>query len=72
MFISFTVCVVVGAISAFYWWGALVSVGLMLIAGVYALVRLADMSNLGGLAGRMAGVAQRWQQKTGFKNESGN
>lgn len=69
MFISFTVCVVVGAISTFYWWGALVSVGLMLIAGVYALVRLAHMSNLGGLAGRMAGVAQRWLQKIGFKNE---
>ena len=69
MFISFTVCVVVGAISTFYWWGALVSVGLMLIAGAYALVRLAHMSNLGGLAGRMAGVVPRWLQKIEFKNE---
>jgi O-antigen/teichoic acid export membrane protein len=69
MFTSFAVCMVIGVISAFYWWGALVSIGLMLVAGVYALMRLAHMSNFGGLAGRMVGVAQRWSKKIGLKNE---
>ena len=69
MFICFAVCVVIGVISTFYWWGVLVSVGLMLIAGVYALARLAHMSNLGGLAARMAGLAQRWSRVIGLKNE---
>lgn len=69
LIIIFALCVGVAVVSSMYWWGAVVSVGLMLIAGVYALVRLAHMSNFGGLAGRMAGLAQRWLQKIGLKNE---
>lgn len=54
MLIIFTLCVVVGVISTLYWWGILVSVGLTLVAGFYALGRLAHMSNLSGPVGRIA------------------
>lgn len=60
--ITFILCVVVGVISTLYWWGIFVSVGLTLIAGFYALGRLGHMSNLGGLAGKMARLAQRWSK----------
>ena len=66
---SFAACAVVGVISTIYWWGALVSIGFMLITGFYAFVRLAQMSNSGGLVGKMAGLAQRWSQMIGLKND---
>ena len=67
--IIFMLCVVVAVISVLYWWGAVVSIVFSLMFGVYTLGRLAHMSNVGGLVGRMAGLAQRWSKMIGLKNE---
>ena len=69
MFISFTVCVVVGAISTFYWWGVIIAVFLSLTFGLHTLGRIAHMSNLGGPFGKLGALAQRWSKMIGFKNE---
>lgn len=67
--IIFTLCVAVAVVSTLYWWGAVVAAGLSLVFGVYTLGRLGHMSNLGGPAGRMAGLAQRWSKVIGLKHE---
>lgn len=69
LIIIFTVCVGVAVLSGLYWWGTVLAIGLSLLFGVYTLGRLAHMSNMGGLVGRMAGLAQRWAPMFGFRNE---
>lgn len=69
MVIVFTLCAAVAVISTLYWWGAVVAVGLSLVFGIYTLLRLAQMSNVGGFAGRIAAIVQRWLKMIGIKNE---
>lgn len=62
-------CVLVAILSAHYWWGAIVTIGLTLVFGFYSLVRLAHMSNTGGLVGRIAVFGQRMLSKIGIDDE---
>jgi PST family polysaccharide transporter len=59
LLVILALCVLVALLSARYWWGGLVSVGLALGFAAYALTRLALMSDLGGGAGRLAALGQR-------------
>ncbi|MBC7488671.1 MAG: oligosaccharide flippase family protein [Glaciimonas sp.] len=67
--IIFTVCVAVAVVSTLYWWGAVVAVVLTLVFCFYTLVRLAHMSNVGGLVGRIAAMARQIRIKIGLKHE---
>lgn len=67
--IIFAVCAAVAVISTLYWWGAVVAVVLSLLFGSYTLGRLAHMSHVGGVVGRMAEMTQRWSKLIGLKNE---
>ena len=62
-------CVLVAILSACYWWGSIVAIVLTLVFGLYTLVRLAHMSNVGGLVGRIAAFGQRLLSKIGMGNE---
>ena len=57
---TFVLCVGVAVASSLSLWGVVFAVGSSIAFGVYTLVRLAHMSNLGGPIGRMVVVAQRW------------
>lgn len=67
LLVIFLLCVLVAILSARYWWGLVVAIGLSLAFGLYTLVRLAHMSNVGGLVGRIAEFGQRVILKIGFK-----
>ena len=56
----FLLCVAVAVASSLFWWGAVVAVGLSIVSGIYTLVRLLNMSNLGGPVGQASLLAQRW------------
>lgn len=60
-------CILVAILSTRYWWGPIVAIVLTLLFGFYTLVRIAHMSNVGGLLGRIAVMAQRVSLKFGFK-----
>ena len=65
----FTLCLLVAILCARYWWGGIVASGLSLVFGLYALVRLAHMSNAGGPVGRIAAFGQRMLSKIGMGNK---
>ena len=52
-------CILVVILSARYWWGPIVAIVLTLLFGLYTLVRLAHMSNVGGLVGKVAVFGQK-------------
>jgi len=60
-------CVLVNILSARYWWGAVVAIGLTLVFGFYTLVRLAHMSNVGGPVGRIAAMGKGALAKIGLQ-----
>ena len=62
-------CVLVAILCSHYWWGAFVAVGLVVVFGLFTLVRLAHMSNLGGVVGRFAVIGQRTLSKIGMGHE---
>lgn len=59
-------CVLVAILSGRYWWGSIVAIVLSFLFGLYTLVRLAHMSNVGGPVGRIAAIVQRVSIKSGF------
>lgn len=60
-------CVLVAILSAHYWWGPILAIGLALIFGLYTFVRLAHMSNVSGPVGRIVAMTQRLSNKVGLK-----
>jgi PST family polysaccharide transporter len=62
--VVFAISIAIGVISALYWWGAIVAILVSLALTLYALGRLAHMSNLGGYIGRMAALMQSITTKT--------
>lgn len=67
LLVVFSLCVLIALLSVRYWWGSVVAIGLSFAFGVYALLRISYMSNVGGLLGRMAASGQRVILKIGFK-----
>lgn len=65
-----SLCVLVALLSARYWWGAVVTIGLSLAFGFYTLIRLAHMSNVGGAVGRVAAFGQRLAKIIGVSNNA--
>jgi len=65
--VIFSFCVLVAILSTRYWWGAIVAIVLSLVFGLYSLVLLAHMSNVGGLVGKIAAYGQRLILRIGFK-----
>lgn len=63
------VCAGVAVTSTLYWWGPAAAVVLALGFGIYTFVRLANVSNAGGLAGKISMLAQQWSKIIGVKNE---
>ncbi|MDO9010550.1 MAG: O-antigen translocase [Gallionella sp.] len=60
------VCVVVSILSARYWWGWIVAVGVSIAFGFFTIIRLANMSNVGGPVGRITAIVQRVSIKGWF------
>lgn len=60
-----SLCVLVALLSARYWWGGVVTVGLTLAFGLYSLTRLALMSEVGGTVGRVAAWGERLARMLG-------
>jgi len=58
-------CVMVAMLSARYWWGAIVAIGLTLVFGLYTLIRLVQMSKVGGSVERIAAMIQSFCEKNG-------
>lgn len=56
-------CVLVAILSAHYWWGGGVSIVLAMAFGLYTLVRLSHMSNVGGAVGKIAALVNRYYRK---------
>lgn len=69
MVIIFIICTAIAVLSTQYWWGAVVAVVISLASVFYTLVRLAQMSNLGGPVDRMAALAKKWSKMIGLKDE---
>jgi len=65
-----SLCVLVALVSARYWWGAVVTIGLSLACGFYTLTRLAHMSNMGGTVGRVAAFGQRLARIIGVSDKT--
>ncbi len=63
------VCILVAILSMHNWWGGIVAVVLSFTFGMYSLLRLSHMSNVGGFLGRMASMSKRFVGKIGLKNE---
>lgn len=67
LFLSiFVTCVAVSILSARYWWGGIVAVGLSIAFGFFTIMRLANMSNAGGPVGRITAIVQRVSIKGWF------
>lgn len=67
LFLSILVaCVAVSILSARYWWGAIVAVGLSIAFGFFTIIRLANMSSVGGPVGRITAIVQRVSIKGWF------
>lgn len=62
-FFILAICVLVAILSTRYWWGPIVSIVLTSAFGLYTLIRLAHMSNVGGSVGRVAAFGQRMSKK---------
>lgn len=60
-------CVLVSFLSTHYWWGGASAIGLSVLYGLFTLVRLAQMSGVGGFVGQLATTAQRLMMKLGVK-----
>jgi len=67
LIIVFTLCVFVAILSANYWWGAVIAVGLSFIFGIYALLRLAHMSNMSGAIGKIVAQGKKIMNRLGYK-----
>lgn len=61
-----TICVFVAIFSTHYWWGSIVAVVLSCTFGVYSVLRIAHMGNVGGAVGRIAAYGQRITIKVGL------
>lgn len=68
--VIFSLCVLVALLSARYWWGTVVTIGLSLAFGFYTLTRLALKSNVGGTVGRVAACGQRLAKIVGVSNSA--
>ncbi len=66
LLIIFITCIVVALLSSHYQWGVYVAITLTFIFGIYSLIRLAHMSNVGGAVGRITVMAQRILMKSGL------
>lgn len=64
--ITFTLCIAVAVTSTLFWWGAFVAAASAMVFGLYTLVRLANMSKVGGFAGRIAAFSQKEISRFGF------
>jgi O-antigen/teichoic acid export membrane protein len=69
LLVIFALCVLVVLLSVHFWWGSIVAIGLSLVFGIYTLLRLAHMSNVGGLVDRIAAMEKRILSKIGMGDE---
>jgi O-antigen/teichoic acid export membrane protein len=67
--IIFTLCAATAVASTLYRWGTIMAVVLTLAFTYCTFWRLVYMSNLGGVGGRIAAMAQRVSLKIGLKHE---
>lgn len=59
-------CMLVAILCSHYWWGAFVAVGLAVVFGLFTLVRLAHMSDVGGGIGHIVFVVRTRLVKIGL------
>lgn len=63
------ICVVVVIISSKFWWGPIAAILFAMLFGLYTIMRLALMSNVGGTVGAIAMFGHRMFSKIGIGDE---
>jgi O-antigen/teichoic acid export membrane protein len=67
--LTFGLTAVVALISTYTRWGALLAMIFAAALSIYTFGRLTDMSDIGGLAGRIGSLARKMTQKSGEKHD---